>query len=197
MSNTLKNKWKKFTRRGIACLLTVAMVATLLFGSNWGVAFAMDEEEAVVAELITQLEPGVIMPSETGEGETAPEPPGTYDKDSIIYIEESSIPIAESYVAERTEHWALLNLIMTAVSFFFGVYTLLKYITEKKREENRDGVRLDSTVVTLVSVMIFLLTQDMRLTVVWVDGWTILMVVLVLMQMAAMFLNLEQRYVEE
>lgn len=98
MSNTVKNKWKKLKKRGIACLLTAVMVITLLISNRWGVALALDEGTQAVEDQIIQLPPGQIAPLETTETPSTGEEgatPGTEGNDtgsSGDYVNMSDIP---------------------------------------------------------------------------------------------------------
>lgn len=95
------------------------------------------------------------------------------------------------------------------------MYALLKYVTRKRKEEKEEDreVVLDtdeqeekkkrrrwyilSVVSAVVSVIVFILTEDMRLPMVWVDRWTFLMIVLALMQLPGVFVKLKKKYEEE
>ena len=67
------------------------------------------------------------------------------------------------------------------------------------KEENEKWHRwyILSVVSAIASVIVFILTEDMRLPMVWIDRWTFLMIVLVLMQAPGVFVKLRKKYEEE
>lgn len=87
--------------------------------------------------------------------------------------------------------WALLNLIMTIITGIISA-VLLVGIFGKKEDENEDGeeveikrhrlARLMSLIPAIGAVIIFIITEDMSNPMALVDGWTILMAVILLIQ---------------
>lgn len=87
--------------------------------------------------------------------------------------------------------WALLNLIMTIITGIISA-VLLVGIFGKNEEENEEGeeveinrkrlARLMSLIPAIGAAIIFILTEDMSNPMVLVDGWTILMAVILLIQ---------------
>lgn len=99
--------------------------------------------------------------------------------------------------------WALINLIISAVGVIAAIATLLSYLlsrNKKKHEDNRRNSRskkgrnrllmprLLSAGIAGISVIVFLLTENMRLPMALVDKWTILMAVLLIGQMITIIL---------
>lgn len=77
--------------------------------------------------------------------------------------------------------WALMNLIMTIAGAVGAVMMAVTYFTKKDEEEIRNRhmmVRLVGILLSIVSVIAFLLTEDMRNPMVMMDKWTLLMAVL-------------------
>ena len=87
--------------------------------------------------------------------------------------------------------WALLNLIMTIITGIISA-VLLVGIFGKIEEENEEGeeveierkrlARLMSLIPAIGAAIIFIITEDMSNPMVLVDGWTILMAVILLIQ---------------
>lgn len=87
--------------------------------------------------------------------------------------------------------WALLNLIMTIITGIISA-VLLVGIFGKNEEENEEGeeveierkrlARLMSLIPAIGAAIIFIITEDMSNPMVLVDGWTILMAVILLIQ---------------
>jgi heme/copper-type cytochrome/quinol oxidase subunit 2 len=108
--------------------------------------------------------------------------------------------------------WALFNLIMTIIGIAFAVMTGLRMYSKwkrhedefdpesidydsledeerKRKEENRKKRRLiyllASVGTAVVAAIVFIITQDMRLPMVFVDIWTLLHIVLLVVGIAA------------
>ena len=87
--------------------------------------------------------------------------------------------------------WALLNLIMTIITGIISA-VLLVGIFGKNEEENEEGeeveikrkrlARLMSLIPAIGAAIIFIITEDMSNPMVLVDGWTILMAVILIIQ---------------
>ena len=98
--------------------------------------------------------------------------------------------------------WALVNLILTALTVLGSALLLITWITGKKRRENhpesgqeaeqrrrRHGaLRVFSLVPAIGAVIAFILTENMRLPMVLTDKWTLLMALIALVQLAVMLL---------
>jgi len=87
--------------------------------------------------------------------------------------------------------WALLNLILTIVTGLIMAALLVSYFGKRKDEDEEDdpdrdeekvkkylGLRLLTIAATAIAVILFILTQDMRLPMMFVDQWTIWHVVI-------------------
>ena len=87
--------------------------------------------------------------------------------------------------------WALLNLIMTIITGIISA-VLLVGIFGKKEDENEDGeeveikrhrlARFMSLIPAIGAAIIFIITEDMSNPMALIDGWTILMAVILLIQ---------------
>ncbi len=98
-----------------------------------------------------------------------------------------------------TRAWALVNLICAILTVIFSVVLLIGLVGKKtKTEEAENGEEVEkeikkkkfwrffSIVPALAAVIVFLLTEDMRLPMVFVDRWTLLMVIIGLVQVLVM-----------
>ena len=94
--------------------------------------------------------------------------------------------------------WALLNLILTIVTALSSILMLIGYFGKKKEEE--DGVVIRETekhgfarVMTLVpgigAIIAFILTENMRNPMVFTDRWTLLMVIIALVQLVLVIIG--------
>ena len=109
-----------------------------------------------------------------------------------------------------TGAWALINLILTIVTTLLSILLLIGYIGKKKKalededgnvvldengkevmeyEKNKKGLwRLISIIPALIAIIVFIFTEDMILPMIFVDKWTILHVVIALVQVVVMVL---------
>ena len=109
-----------------------------------------------------------------------------------------------------TGAWALINLILTIVTTLLSILLLIGYIGKKKKalededgnvvldengkevmeyEKNKKGLwRLISIIPALIAIIVFIFTEDMTLPMTFVDKWTILHVVIALVQVVVMVL---------
>ncbi len=82
--------------------------------------------------------------------------------------------------------WALVNLICMIVTVVIGVYEFVVFLRKHKDDEElsaeqneklkkRRKFKVCDLVPAVGSVIAFILTEDMRLPMTWVDKWTILM----------------------
>ena len=109
-----------------------------------------------------------------------------------------------------TGAWALINLILTIVTTLLSILLLIGYIGKKKKalededgnvvldengkevmeyEKNKKGLwRLISIIPALIAIIVFIFTEDRTLPMIFVDKWTILHVVIALVQVVVMVL---------
>jgi len=136
----------------------------------------------------------------TFDGWTTAIPATVPDGDLVIYgtvtitgteeepelVPEEDTPLAGGPV------WALLNLILTIATALASILMLLGLIGKKKEEQ--DGVVVRETkkhpvirVMTLLpgigAIIAFILTENMRNPMVFTDRWTLLMVIITLVQL--------------
>lgn len=102
--------------------------------------------------------------------------------------------------------WALINLIATILSCICAVALLFvrkdKEEDEPTDEEKKDmrgmvGTKLAAILIGIISAIIFIFTEDMTLPMVLTDKWTILMILLLIVEMINIFIIRQQSKGEE
>lgn len=129
--------------------------------------------------------------------------------------------VEEDYTPKATQeyYWALINLICAIVTVLFG---LLLWISkrhkdeddeeeddetkqqattnedEEQEQEKKRGLftRVLAVLIAIVSVVFFLVTEDMSLAWTWTDQWTIWMVVIGLVQIVVFFVGRKWKNVD-
>ena len=157
----------------------------------------------------TPSAPQVTTPVETVEKETTPKAePKKEEK-----VEEEYTPKASPQY-----YWALINLICAIVTVLFGLLLLIskrhksedddeeddetKQQTnnddEEKEQEKKRGLftRVLAVLIAIVSVVFFLVTEDLSLLWTWTDQWTIWMVVIGLVQIVVFFVGRKWKNVD-
>ena len=157
----------------------------------------------------TPSAPQVTTPAETVEKETTPKAePKKEEK-----VEEEYTPKASPQY-----YWALINLICAILTVLFGLLLLIskrhksedddeeddetKQQTnnddEEKEQEKKRGLftRVFAVLIAIVSVVFFLVTEDMSLAWTWTDQWTIWMVVIGLVQIVVFFVGRKWKNVD-
>ena len=159
----------------------------------------------------TPSAPQVTTPVETVEKETTPKAePKKEEK-----VEEEYTPKASPQY-----YWALINLICAILTVLFGLLLLIskrhksedhdeedddetKQQTndddEDKEQEKKRGLftRVLAVLIAIVSVVFFLVTEDMSLRWTWTDQWTIWMVVIGLVQIVVFFVGRKWKNVDD
>ena len=119
--------------------------------------------------------------------------------------------------ARPEKFWALINLICAIVTVLFGLLLLISKRhknkddeddetkdqtttneDEEKEQEKKRGVftRVLAVLIAIVSVVFFLVTEDMSLAWTWTDQWTIWMVVIGLVQIVVFFVGRKWKNVD-
>ena len=120
--------------------------------------------------------------------------------------------------ARPEKFWALINLICAIVTVLFGLLLLIskrhknkddeddetkdQTITnedEEKEQEKKRGAftRVLAVLIAILSVVFFLVTEDMSLRWTWTDQWTIWMVVIGLVQIVVFFVGRKWKNVDD
>lgn len=110
--------------------------------------------------------------SPTIEPTSTPKPMATEETEIIIE------PNATPEVAGKG-HWALINLISAIGSVLFGILLLVSKHEDDEETRKRNRMwKIVAVVDALAAIVVFVLTENMKLSMVLVDKWTILMVLL-------------------
>ena len=129
--------------------------------------------------------------------------------------------VEEDYTPKATQeyYWALINLICTIVTVLFGLLLLISKRhkdeddeeeddetkqqattneDEEQEQEKKRGLftRVLAVLIAIVSVVFFLVTEDMSLAWTWTDQWTIWMVVIGLVQIVVFFVGRKWKNVD-
>ncbi len=161
------------------------------------------EDETVVAP-VTEVD---TTPDEP-ENETQPQPTqqpqaGTEDEVSSL-IEDVNVEIGESNVpfGGQRRAWALVNLIAALFTALISISLFITYFTNSKKDEEdeetqdedkkaklkrKGSLRILSAIIALASLIIFFLTEDMSLAMVYIDSLTPLMLGIAFIQLIVSF----------
>ena len=121
--------------------------------------------------------------------------------------------------ARPEKFWALINLICAIVTVLFGLLLLISKRhknkddeeddetkdqtttneDEEKEQEKKRGLftRVLAVLIAIVSVVFFLVTEDMSLRWTWTDQWTIWMVVIGFVQIVVFFVGRKWKNVDD
>ena len=172
----------------------------------------------VVGTLTITAAPAPVIPAPTPRTPSVPQvitPVETVEKEETPKAEEPKTEkVEEEYTPKASPqyYWALINLICAIVTVLFGLLLLIskrhkdeddeeeddetKQQTttnedEEKEQEKKRGVftRVLAVLIAIVSVVFFLVTEDMSLAWTWTDQWTIWMVVIGLVQIVVFFVG--------
>ena len=159
----------------------------------------------------TPSAPQVTTPVETVEKDTTPKTePKKEEK-----VEEEYTPKASPQY-----YWALINLICAILTVLFGLLLLItKRHKDEDDEEEDDETKQQATtnedeeqeqekkrglftrvlavLIAIVSVVFFLVTEDLSLSWTWTDQWTIWMVVIGLVQIVVFFVGRKWKNVDD
>ena len=161
-------------------------------------------EKAVVVPVVpgggnkpkATLEP-TIVPSETPEASATPTIEPTSTPKPTSSAETGIIDDDATPSTARKAHWALINLIAAIGSVLFGLLLLLS--KNKKDNDNEDEDATDeegtqkrnkvwkvvSLVDAIIAVVVFVLTENMKQSMVLVDKWTMLMILFTLISIVS------------
>ena len=152
-----------------------------------------------------QPEPEPEVEPEAGPEVTPEEPqPAAPDAGPVEEIVDEETPLAMGGA------WALVNLILTVLTVLGSILLLIGYIGKKQKEhedengnvilnaegeaetddiKKKGGWRLASIIPAVAAVIAFILTENMRLPMVLVDKWTLLMVIIALVQLLVAYFS--------
>ena len=146
-------------------------------------------------------EDGEIIPDE--EVPTAPGVDEPAQPEELEAIADDATPLAGG----RGGHWALINLIASLLGLLAALFLIFaKHSKEDDDEEDQNQTvamneedpeqlkrkriyKWISGLTAVISVIVFVLTENMRLPMVLVDKWTLLMVVFFLINAVTLYLG--------
>lgn len=131
------------------------------------------------------------LPLASGENE---------EESELIEIEEEEMPLAEGNGAK----WALINFALMNLAIFESLMLLIGYFVKTKDDEDEDEKKLKkkgifrilSVPVAVISLIAFILTEDITLPTGFVDKYTILMLIIAIVQTVAVALS-KKKYEDE
>ncbi len=116
----------------------------------------------------------------------------TINDDPVPQTEPETIPDDEPPMVEPEGNWALLNLIAAALTTIGAIVALARKREDDDDEDDDDEearakrrlriAKIVGLVLAAISIIVFILTEDISLTMELVDKWTILMALLFLGQ---------------
>ena len=96
-------------------------------------------------------------------------------------IDDGSIPLSSS---KPGTYWSLVNLVCAISTVVFSIYLLTIM-----KDESQKIAKSASIVLSVASVVLFLLTQNLTKQMVLVDRWTIVMAVVLVLNIGIMFVK--------
>ena len=171
----------------------------------------------------TTVEEPAIVPAVTTEN-TPAEPAAPVEEakaaEEILEVEEEAVPLAAAPVAEIIAEepaplaasrgaWALVNLILTIVAVLTAVGMMITYFKKKEDEEEekndaeqedekkRKASKFFGLIPAVAAVIIFILTEKMRLPMVLTDRWTLLMAIVAIAGLLLAYFTRNKKEEEE
>ena len=179
----------------------------------------------VVGTLTITAAPAPVIPAPTPRTPSVPQvitPVETVEKEETPKAEEPKTEkVEEEYTPKASPqyYWALINLICAIVTVLFGLLLLISKRhkdeddeeeddetkqqattneDEEQEQEKKRGLftRVLAVLIAIVSVVFFLVTEDLSLPWTWTDQWTIWMVALGLVQIVVFFVGRKWKNVD-
>ena len=150
-----------------------------------------------------------------------PVPEEKVEEEQTPKAEPKEEKVEEEYTPKASPqyYWALINLICAIVTVLFGLLLLISKRhkdeddeeeddetkqqattneDEEQEQEKKRGLftRVLAVLIAIVSVVFFLVTEDMSLAWTWTDQWTIWMVVIGLVQIVVFFVGRKWKNVD-
>ena len=178
-------------------------------GHDMTLVIYYEADEDPVSSVITTPDQGADPQNANELTEKAPRPPigktipGQYEIGELESVEDPEVPLAKVAAG----YWALVNLILVLLTLLLSILlVIVKSVgrdegdaaesktdkTNKWREsEPEDGDKqpvsgwmlLISVLITIISAVVFILTEDLTNTIALVDRWTLLMLLILVIQL--------------
>ena len=134
-----------------------------------------------------------VAPAPTGTATIIPDPetPLAGGETEPVQIDDPQVPMANA----GSGSWALVNLISTVLTVLFGIVILLGKLKKQEEAENEEEVnelkrrkwtKVIGVILAIVSVIVFFVTEDMSMPMVMTDKWTLLMVVMAVINLVVL-----------
>ena len=157
-----------------------------------------------------------VVPAPTPQEEVKKEktPKAEPKEEKVEKVEKEKTP-----KARPEKFWALINLICAIVTVLFGLLLLISKRHKNKDDEEEDDetkqqtnnddeskeqekkrgafTRVLAVLIAILSVVFFLVTEDMSLRWTWTDQWTIWMVVIGFVQIVVFFVGRKWKNVDD
>lgn len=132
--------------------------------------------------------------------------PSTIEPVEVSTITDPIVPLDNPEAP--TSYWALLNLILTILvvleTLLLFILYFIKNKKEKETEENTTTIkqksffkRIISLIISIITIIIFILTEDMTLPMHFIDQYTLLMVIIALIQTILSIIWIRKKNEEE
>ena len=168
----------------------------------------------------TPVSPPPVTPRYIQQVVPAPTPQEEVKKEKTPKAEpkEEKVEKEKTPKARPEKFWAFINLICAIVTVLFGLLLLISKRhknkddeddetkdqtttneDEEKEQEKKRGVftRVLAVLIAILSVVFFLVTEDMSLRWTWTDQWTIWMVVIGFVQIVVFFVGRKWKNVDD
>ena len=168
----------------------------------------------------TPVSPPPVTPRYIQQVVPAPTPQEEVKKEKTPKAEpkEEKVEKEKTPKARPEKFWALINLICAIVTVLFGLLLLISKRhknkddeddetkdqtttneDEEKEQEKKRGAftRVLAVLIAIVSVVFFLVTEDLSLRWTWTDQWTIWMVVIGFVQIVVFFVGRKWKNVDD
>ena len=168
----------------------------------------------------TPVSPPPVTPRYIQQVVPAPTPQEEVKKEKTPKAEpkEEKVEKEKTPKARPEKFWALINLICAIVTVLFGLLLLISKRhknkddeddetkdqtttneDEEKEQEKKRGLftRVLAVLIAIVSVVFFLVTEDLSLPWTWTDQWTIWMVVIGFVQIVVFFVGRKWKNVDD
>ena len=119
------------------------------------------------------------------------EPPKAESEPEVIEDEETPLaPMANG-------KWALVNLVLMILTVLASLLMLLGVIGKKRGRNNKSFWRIASLIPAIGALAAFVLTENMKLPMAMVDRWTLLMVIIAVLQVIVAAMSKKQNESED
>ncbi|GEM_PF-4907657 len=121
----------------------------------------------------TTTRPSTTTPATTAPATTAPAEQTVIDEETPLALEDNLLESPDSLSIEKSSSWALLNVILVAVSLVAAVVETIKFASKKSK--NNNGFAFIVAMFALVAnALVLFMTEDFTAPMAFVDSYTVL-----------------------